>query len=54
MSGPMSGSPVRIGIIGFGIRGPQLCRAIGFATKDWLENIYNGLINYDVDIVGAR
>lgn len=21
--------------------------------KDWLENIYNGLINYDVDIVGG-
>ena len=32
-SGSMSGDPIRIGIIGFGIRGPQLCRAIGFAQK---------------------
>ena len=35
-SGPMSGDPIRIGIIGFGIRGPQLCRALGFAQKSWL------------------
>ena len=34
-TGPMSGDPLRIGIIGFGIRGPQLCRALGFATKSW-------------------
>jgi predicted dehydrogenase len=38
-SGSMSGAPVRIGIIGFGIRGPQLCRAIGFAQKSWLSNM---------------
>ena len=36
-SGSMAGDPVRIGIIGFGIRGPQLCRAIGFAQKSWLN-----------------
>ncbi len=36
-SGSMSGEPVRIGIIGFGIRGPQLCRAIGFAQTSWLK-----------------
>ncbi len=36
-SGSMAGDPVRIGIIGFGIRGPQLCRAIGFAQKSWLK-----------------
>jgi predicted dehydrogenase len=35
-SGSMSGDPIRVGIIGFGIRGPQLCRSLGFATKDWL------------------
>ncbi len=35
-SGSMAGEPIRIGIIGFGIRGPQLCRAIGFAQKSWL------------------
>ena len=37
--GPMSGDPIRLGIIGFGIRGPQLCRALGFATKGWIANM---------------
>ena len=32
-SGPMTGDPIRIGIIGFSIRGPQLCRVLGFAQK---------------------
>ncbi|HCD52131.1 MAG TPA: oxidoreductase [Balneolaceae bacterium] len=36
-SGSMAGDPIRLGIIGFGIRGPQLCRALGFAQKSWLE-----------------
>ncbi len=35
----MSGDPIRIGIIGFGIRGEQLCRALGYATTDWLKNM---------------
>jgi predicted dehydrogenase len=34
-TGPMAGAPIRLGIIGFGIRGEQLCRALGFATKEW-------------------
>ena len=38
-TGPMSGDPIRLGIIGFGIRGPQLCRALGFATKGWISNM---------------
>ncbi|NND08738.1 MAG: Gfo/Idh/MocA family oxidoreductase [Saprospiraceae bacterium] len=38
-TGPMSGDPIRLGIIGFGIRGPQLCRSLGFATKTWLKNM---------------
>ncbi len=38
-TGPMSGDPIRLGIIGFGIRGPQLCRALGFATKSWIEDM---------------
>lgn len=38
-TGPMSGDPVRIGIIGFGIRGEQLCRALGYATTDWLKDM---------------
>jgi predicted dehydrogenase len=38
-TGPMAGDPVRIGIIGFGIRGEQLCRALGYATTDWLKDM---------------
>ena len=38
-TGPMSGDPIRIGIIGFGIRGEQLCRALGYATTDWLQSM---------------
>ncbi len=38
-SGPMSGKPVRVGIIGFGIRGEQLCRSLGFATTAWLKEM---------------
>lgn len=36
--GSMSGDPIKIGIIGFGGRGEHLCRASGYATKEWLEN----------------
>ncbi len=36
-TGSMSGDPIRIGIIGFGIRGQQLARSLGFATTDWLK-----------------
>jgi predicted dehydrogenase len=35
----IGGDPIRVGIIGFGIRGKQLCRALGFATNDWLERM---------------
>ena len=38
-TGPMSGTPLRIGVIGFGIRGEQLSRALGFATKPWLKDM---------------
>ncbi|MFC3417570.1 Gfo/Idh/MocA family protein [Algoriphagus hitonicola] len=38
-SGPMSGQPLRVGLIGFGIRGEQLMRALGFATPEWLEEM---------------
>ncbi len=37
--GPMSGDPIRLGIIGFGIRGPQLCRSLGFATNSWISDM---------------
>ncbi|MEN8788675.1 MAG: Gfo/Idh/MocA family oxidoreductase [Flavobacteriaceae bacterium] len=33
----VGGDPIRVGIIGFGIRGEQLCRALGFATNEWKE-----------------
>lgn len=36
---PIEGNPIRVGIIGFGIRGEQLCRSLGFATKDWLQEM---------------
>ena len=36
--GSMSGDPIKIGIVGFGIRGEQLCRAAGFATNEWLKD----------------
>ena len=35
----VEGAPVKVGIIGFGIRGEQLCRSLGFATKAWLNNM---------------
>lgn len=38
-TGSMAGDPVRLGIIGFGIRGEQLMRALGFATPDWKETM---------------
>lgn len=38
-SGPMSGDPLRIGLIGFGIRGEQLMRALGFASQEWMESM---------------
>lgn len=33
----INGAPIRVGIIGFGIRGEQLCRALGYATEEWKE-----------------
>ena len=33
-TGPMSGDPVRVGIIGLGGRGGHLCQSLGFATHD--------------------
>jgi hypothetical protein len=42
-TGPMSGEPLRLGIIGFGIRGEQLCRSLGFATTDWLKKMKEAL-----------
>ena len=35
----MAGDPIRIGLVGFGIRGEQLMRALGFATKEWKESM---------------
>ncbi len=33
-----AGEPIRIGIIGFGTRGEQLARALGFAHPDWIQS----------------
>ena len=35
----IEGAPVNVGIIGFGIRGEQLCRSLGFATDEWVEEM---------------
>ena len=35
----IGGEPIRVGIVGFGIRGEQLSRSLGFATKEWLQNM---------------
>jgi len=35
----ISGEPIKVGIIGFGIRGEQLCRSLGFATTEWIEDM---------------
>ncbi|TMU50605.1 Gfo/Idh/MocA family protein [Flagellimonas algicola] len=35
----IEGEPIRVGIIGFGIRGEQLCRSLGFATQEWKEEM---------------
>jgi predicted dehydrogenase len=37
--GSMSGKPIRLGIIGYGIRGEQLVQAAGFASKRWLAEM---------------
>jgi predicted dehydrogenase len=34
-----SDNPVRVGIIGFGIRGKQLMRAAGFAEPSWIDEV---------------
>ena len=34
----IGGEPVKVGIIGFGIRGEQLCRALGYATQEWIAD----------------
>ncbi len=36
---PLGGAPIRVGIIGYGIRGEQLCRSLGFASTTWLANM---------------
>lgn len=38
-TGSLAGDPIRVGIIGFGIRGEQLARALGFATPEWLNTM---------------
>lgn len=37
--GSMAGDPIRLGIIGYGIRGEQLVQAAGYASKKWLTNM---------------
>jgi predicted dehydrogenase len=48
-TGPMSGDPIRVGIIGFGIRGEQLVRALGFATPDWVDRMKQAALDNPKD-----
>jgi predicted dehydrogenase len=41
-TGPMSGDPVRVGIIGLGGRGGHLCQSLGFATHDRMKDMVDG------------
>ena len=36
---PYNGNPLRIGIIGFGLRGEHLLQALGYATPQHVENL---------------
>jgi len=45
----MSGDPVRVGIIGFGGRGEHLCRSLGFATKQWLNDAADAAVKNPKD-----
>ena len=38
-SGSMSGDPIRLGVIGYGIRGKQLMRALGYAHPTWKQTM---------------
>jgi predicted dehydrogenase len=38
-SSPISDKLIRVGIIGFGVRGEEQARALGFAHPDWLEQL---------------
>ena len=40
----IDGPPIKVGIIGFGIRGEDLCRSLGFASKEWLSNMEKAFI----------
>jgi predicted dehydrogenase len=43
---PVNGDKLRIGVVGNGMRGPQILRAMGFASKSWIErNTQNGQPN---------
>lgn len=48
-SGPMAGDPIRIGLIGYGIRGEQLMRALGFASPEWTENMTQSALKNSKD-----
>lgn len=48
-TGSLDGTPLGIGLIGFGIRGEQLMRALGFATPEWLETMKKNAENNPKD-----
>ena len=48
-TGSMSGDPIRVGIIGFGIRGEQLTRALGYATPAWTQRMKDNALKNPKD-----
>ena len=42
-TGPMSGDPIRVAIIGLGGRGGHLCQSLGFATKSRMKDMVDGV-----------
>ncbi len=48
-TGAMDGKAIRIGLIGFGIRGEQLMRAAGFATPAWKKQMQESALKNNQD-----
>ncbi len=49
-TGPMSGDPIRVGVIGFGGRGEHLARALGFVTTEWIDFVKSEALPNDTRI----
>ena len=48
------GERIRIGIVGYGMRGPQIFRALGYAKDDWIKKTTTKDGKPSVSRAGAR